>query len=331
MKAASLSEARLMMVGLSSMNLALTDSLEPSSAKSNELSCSPSKGSLNLPDLKKNHSAPAELEPFRNLIFNPNFDEKVLRNHIKIVLKGLNYSLNMLKPLPLSYVKSKQVMVREPQSNIEISFFILNIIIGANQKTLILDLDETLVFACPLAQRPDKIIYLEESDHPSGSGQILTEGNVPQVGIKIRPYTEEFLKKMKEHFEIIVYTASMGSYAQAVVKELDPHNKYISYVLDRSRCFQTKNGFFIKDLRILKNRDLKNMIIVDNLVHSFGFQLDNGVPILEWKGNNKDQELKFLMEYLISAKSYDDVREYNREKLKLTELIHFPFADKGTI
>lgn len=33
---------------------------------------------------------------------------------------------------------------------------------------------------------------------------------------------------------------------------------------------ETKNGFFIKDLRILKDVDLKDVLIVDNLSHSFG-------------------------------------------------------------
>ena len=51
---------------------------------------------------------------------------------------------------------------------------------------------------------------------------------------------------------------------------------------------ETKNGFFIKDLRILKDRKLQDIVIVDNLVHSFGFQLDNGVPILEWQNDSKD-------------------------------------------
>jgi CTD small phosphatase-like protein 2 len=34
---------------------------------------------------------------------------------------------------------------------------------------------------------------------------------------------------------------------------------------------ETKNGFFIKDLRIVGNKLLKDMVIVDNLAHSFGF------------------------------------------------------------
>lgn len=36
---------------------------------------------------------------------------------------------------------------------------------------------------------------------------------------------------------------------------------------------ETHNGFFIKDLRIIRNRGLKDLIIVDNLVHSFGLQI----------------------------------------------------------
>lgn len=48
---------------------------------------------------------------------------------------------------------------------------------------------------------------------------------------------------------------------------------------------ETKNGFFIKDLRIVSNRSLKDIILVDNLVHSFGLQVDNGIPILEYKNN----------------------------------------------
>lgn len=43
---------------------------------------------------------------------------------------------------------------------------------------------------------------------------------------------------------------------------------------------QTEEGVYIKDLRIIKNRNLKDVVIIDNAVYSFGFQLDNGIPIL---------------------------------------------------
>jgi len=119
---------------------------------------------------------------------------------------------------------------------------------------------------------------------------------------------------------MIVFTASAPNYAKAVVNHIDPEKKYINAILTRENCMETKNGFFIKDLRIIKNRDLKDMIIVDNLVHSFGFQIDNGVPILEYFDDKHDCELKYLIDYLIAAYQYDDIREFNKENLKLREL-----------
>lgn len=64
---------------------------------------------------------------------------------------------------------------------------------------------------------------------------------------------------------------------------------------------ETKNGFFIKDLRIITDLDLNKTLFVDNLVHSFGLQIDNGIPILEWNDNVDDLELKYLLEYLVDA------------------------------
>lgn len=69
---------------------------------------------------------------------------------------------------------------------------------------------------------------------------------------------------------------------------IDSDSKYILGILTRLNCMETKNGFFIKDLRIIKDKKLKDMIIVDNLTHSFGFQMDNGVPIIEWHNDQKD-------------------------------------------
>lgn len=90
---------------------------------------------------------------------------------------------------------------------------------------------------------------------------------------------------------------------------------------------ETKIGFFIKDLRIIKNRDIKDMIIVDNLAHSFGFQIDNGVPILEFHNDKNDKELKHICNYLIEACNSDDLREFNRKKLRLSELSELKIED----
>ena len=52
-----------------------------------------------------------------------------------------------------------------------------------------------------------------------------------------------------------------------------------------------------KDLRII-NRELKDMILVDNSINCFYNQLENGIPILPFYNNKEDSELKDLLEYI---------------------------------
>ena len=80
---------------------------------------------------------------------------------------------------------------------------------------------------------------------------------------------------------------------------------------------ETHNGFYIKDLRIIKNRCLKDIILVDNLIHSFGLQIDNGIPILEYLKGKEDKELLGLENMLIEMAEMEDVRDYLRSKLDL--------------
>ena len=83
-------------------------------------------------------------------------------------------------------------------------------------------------------------------------------------------------------------TASTVDYAEPIVEYLNEKTKTIHGVLHRKNCMETHNGFYIKDLRIIRNRNLKDIVIVDNLVHSFGLQLENGVPILEYLKGKDD-------------------------------------------
>ena len=39
----------------------------------------------------------------------------------------------------------------------------------------------------------------------------------------------------------------------------------------RDHCIKTNEGIYIKDLRIIKNREIEDLLIVDNAVYSFGY------------------------------------------------------------
>jgi TFIIF-interacting CTD phosphatase-like protein len=71
-----------------------------------------------------------------------------------------------------------------------------------------------------------------------------------------------------------------------VLDHLDPHGEYIQHRLYREHCYPTAEGMYVKDLRVL-NRNLSDMILVDNAAYSYAFQLDNGIPIIPYYEGRK--------------------------------------------
>lgn len=62
------------------------------------------------------------------------------------------------------------------------------------------------------------------------------------------------------------------------------------------------------------------MVLVDNSVLSFAFQIENGIPILPFYTNPKDEELLHLVYYLKCLLPQEDVRSHNREAFGLMKL-----------
>lgn len=60
---------------------------------------------------------------------------------------------------------------------------------------------------------------------------------------------------MASKFEIIIFTASHYSYADAILDELDPEGELFQHRLYRHHCHVLGNELHVKDLRIL-NRNL---------------------------------------------------------------------------
>jgi CTD small phosphatase-like protein 2 len=115
--------------------------------------------------------------------------------------------------------------------------------------------------------------------------------------VYIRPFALECLQRAVQLYKVVIFTAARQTYALEVLKVLDPERKFISYALFRHDCFETADGVFIKDLRIL-GVDLRQVIIIDNSACAFGFQIDNGVPILPYTGSLEDEELLHLIQYI---------------------------------
>lgn len=121
------------------------------------------------------------------------------------------------------------------------------------------------------------------------------------VSVRLRPYLVDVLDKLTSLYEIIVFTAGEQEYADNILDYIDPEKKLFKKRLYRQDCIKV-DQFFIKDLDIILDRERESMVIVDNSILSFAFDLDNGVPINSFVGNEPDdKELLFLYSFLEEA------------------------------
>lgn len=177
------------------------------------------------------------------------------------------------------------------------------------KKTLVLDLDETLVHSTldGACSPPDFVFSVDVG------------GTRHEVAVRRRPHLATFLERVSRLYEVVVFTASQAVYAEQLLDLVDPARSLIRHRIFREACVQWE-GNYLKDLTIL-GRDLAHTLIVDNSPQAFGFQLENGVPIESWYDDDDDDELLKLLPFLEAAAAAPDVRPLVREKFRLSELI----------
>lgn len=172
-------------------------------------------------------------------------------------------------------------------------------------KTLVLDLDETLVHS---SFRP-----IEDADI------IITveiEGEDHYVYVRKRPFVDEFLEHLSPLYELVVYTASVAKYANPLMDKLDPH-KYVPHRLFREACTKTRGGY-VKDLSKL-GRDLQKVCIIDNSPICYSLQPENAIPIKTWLEDPYDRELNDLVPILIALAAVNDIPAVLKQTLHNTD------------
>ena len=178
------------------------------------------------------------------------------------------------------------------------------------EKTLILDMDETLIAAKFEGKEPKK--FVRSFSFPFGD---------TEIHVRLRPYLSDCLEKLSQLYEIVVFTAGVQDYADPILDVIDPEKTIFKTRMYRTSCIKA-DQFFIKDLDIILDRDKKDVIIVDNSILSFAFDLANGVPINSFIGDEEDdKDLLYLVSFLEEAFYQSDVRIPCEEAFRLQYLL----------
>ena len=168
---------------------------------------------------------------------------------------------------------------------------------SVNKKTLVLDLDETLVHSqfIKFSTPSDVIIKID------------VENAIHDIHVMVRPGVKEFLEEMEKYYEIVIFTASVSKYADPLLDIIDKKG-LCPFRLFREHCTLI-NMTFVKDLQKL-GRDIKNIVIVDNSPLSYALHPENGLPIQTWFEDKSDKELYQIIPILKFLSKVPDVREF---------------------
>jgi len=288
-------------------------------------------------DSQSNNLSPSILNKnyhYFNIAFNPKNDKinnpATITHNIKIKnysspkyknkknnLKHYNITINapsITNKRLLSKTLSKKPIITEPQCGLEKFLPPKN---TKKHKTLVIDLDETLIHSYFDMYPPRK---------PEISFEIFLDNKNVQVHTLIRPGAVEFLEKMSEIFEIVIFTASLSMYALPIINYIDKGNK-CEFKLFREHCSVFNNGF-IKDLKRL-SRDLNNLILLDNNPNSYFLNKENGFPIKSWIDDLSDNELFKVIPYLefLGDENVKDVRTI-LTNIKIGNNVNYPKFNK---
>ncbi|XP_036189050.1 CTD small phosphatase-like protein isoform X2 [Myotis myotis] len=185
-------------------------------------------------------------------------------------------------------------------------------VLDYGKKCVVIDLDETLVHSSfkPISNA-DFIVPVE------------IDGTIHQVHVLKRPHVDEFLQRMGQLFECVLFTASLAKflvigdrficrvgwtkvrqYADPVADLLDRWGVFRARLFRESCVFH--RGNYVKDLSRL-GRELSKVIIVDNSPASYIFHPENAVPVQSWFDDMTDTELLDLIPFFEGLSREDDV------------------------
>jgi len=180
---------------------------------------------------------------------------------------------------------------------------------------VILDIDETLVYATK--NRLDITHDFELGDY----------------FVYKRPYFDTFIEFVNSNFPFAIWSSATDSYVTEMTMKLELNEKAVfcwarsKATFKRPSTFDPEGNlnidfidhhFFIKRLKKVKKLgfDLDKILIIDDSPHKSQENFGNVIYVTEFKGDQDDNELLILTEYLSTLKQVNNVRVIEKRHWK---------------
>jgi len=177
-------------------------------------------------------------------------------------------------------------------------------IASLKRKTLVLDLDETLIHSQHDGLgRGGPARSTKTSDFTLN---VVIDSHPVSFYVYKRPHVDYFLQTVSQWYDLVVFTASMEVYGSAVCDKLDPHKSILRKRYYRQDCRMEYHSY-TKDLATV-NSDLSSVFILDNSPGAYRHYVENAVPIKSWFSDPHDTCLLNLLPMLDALRFTKDVR-----------------------
>jgi Dullard-like phosphatase family protein len=187
-----------------------------------------------------------------------------------------------------------------------------------SKKTLVLDLDETLIHS--LSRSPTGFSQGHMVEVKLGNNSFATLYNVLK-----RPHCDKFLETVSQWYNLVVFTASIQEYADPMIDWLEKDRKYFCQRFYRQHCkfYNSNNGNtsidrssvvgdsygYVKDLATVES-DLSKVLIIDNSAVSYLNHETNAISIEGWINDPSDTSLLSIIPLLSALRFATDVRTF---------------------
>ena len=247
---------------------------------------------------------------------------KNIEGNYSYYIHGVANSLRKFIELDYDSIFSK-----DNSDNIKYYYYTSPMIIedAPKKKLLLIDLDETLIHSEFRNRENYKELdaFVKATKCSVKTFSFSDENCIYFMDVFFRPYLKSFLQEISKYFDLAIFTAAMKNYADTIIDYIDPKNEYFQFRLYRDACIPIQNKLYIKDLRIIKDYDPSNVILMDNSLYSFMNQPSNGMLVNSFYTNHNDNQLinakSFLIEHIYPC---EDVRKECEKWYHFTKLFY---------